>query len=171
MLRTPLSLVLVAALIAPACGGVQSTRPTVPDTVVKRVEQQPLPPDPADEPLPDGIPPGEWVEPVEAGACAGKAPPCPEKSGILVSEARAVRDAKYRVRYKELRKNYEADRVVWGAHRELYEERLKLADREIQDLQPNWWDRNKLQIGVVGGVIIGIATSVAILAVTDEVRQ
>ena len=172
-MQTPLllSVVVVAALIAPACGGVRPTRPTVPNSVIKRVEQRPLPPDPATEPLPDGVPKVEWVRPLERGECEKAPKPCPAVSGLAISEARAFRDAKYRIRYKELRSNYGADRQVWGAHRELYETRLGLADQTIQDLQPRWWDRNKFQIGVVGGVILGIITSVAILAVTEEVRK
>ena len=134
-MQTPLllSVVVVAALIAPACGGVRPTRPTVPNSVIKRVEQRPLPPDPATEPLPDGVPKVEWVRPLERGECEKAPKPCPAVSGLAISEARAFRDAKYR--------------------------------------QPGWWDRNKFQIGVVGGVILGIITSVAILAVTEEVRK
>ena len=122
----------------------------------------------AEEKLPEGIPKGESIKAIERGECDKAAKPCPVESGLFVSEARAVRDGKYRIQYKELRSNYIADRQVWGSHRELYETRLKLADKEIQNLQPGWWDRNKFQLGVVGGVVLGIATSVAILSVTDR---
>jgi hypothetical protein len=152
--------------------------PTVPNSVIKRVEERELPPDPGEEKIPEEIPKGNWVEPIEKGECLDvngtpdpdTVRPCPSKSGIAVSEERAFRDGLYRVRYKQLRKLYVADRDVWSAHRELYEERLKLADKAIHDLQPSWFDRNKMQLGVIGGVVLGIATSVAILYVTEDVR-
>jgi hypothetical protein len=171
-----LACALVCALVC-ACAGYKPYVPTVPEGT-KRVESTPLPPDPAKEPLPDGFAKGEWVEPLEAGSCLDKkgettaeAVPCPARSGIAVSEERAYRDGLYRVRYKELRTTCEADRQVWGAHRELYEGRLKLADQAIQDLQPKWWDRHKFQIGTIGGIILGVAATVAILAVTEEVQE
>jgi hypothetical protein len=96
--------------------------------------------------------------------------PCPTESGIVVSEERAYRDGFYRIEYGLLLQNYDSDRTVWSAHRELYEERLRLADRAIQDLQPGWWERNKFQLGVAGGMVLGIAASVAILAATEDFR-
>lgn len=163
-----------------ACAGPpRAYVPTVPDSVMKRVEGRELPPDPATESLPEGLPAGDWVEPIEKGECLDddgtpdlSAPrPCPLRSGIAVSEERAYRDGLFRARYRELRENYKADRMVWGAHRELYETRLEAADKVIQNLQPNWWDRNKLQLGLVGGVVLGIATTIAVLAVTEEIRE
>jgi hypothetical protein len=167
---------LALAIVCFGCAGPRFQVPTVPDSVIKRVEARELPPDPAVEPIPDNIPSGDWVSPIEKGECLdesgtpedGAPNPCPVESGLVISEERAYRSALYRIRYRELRKTYESDRMVWSAHRELYEERLKLAGQAIEDLQPNWWDRNKLPMGVVGGVVLGIATSVAILSVTDR---
>lgn len=176
-MRPSFACALACALVC-ACAGYRPYVPTVPEGT-KRVETVPLPPDPAAEPLPEGYAKGDWVEPLEAGSCLDKkgetvaeaSAPCPLRSGIAISEERAYRDALYRTRYKELRTTCEADRQVMGAHRELYEGRLKLADQAIQDLQPGWWDRHKFQIGTVGGIILGAAATIAILAVTDEVRQ
>lgn len=168
----------LVALSLFACAGPRPYAPTVPDSLSKRVEQRELPPDPAKEKLPSETPSGDWVMPLERGECLderGRAVseatvPCPAKSGVAVSEERAYRDGLFRIRYTELRKTFEADRQVWSAHRELYEERLKLADKAIHDLQPGWWDRNKLEVGLIGGTVIGIVTSVAILYVMDEVN-
>lgn len=143
-----------------ACASTLPTPPTVP--VEKRAEEQPLPADPEEEKLDPNVPKGVWVEPQEANSCATG---CPAKSGILVSEERAVRDGLYRIRYRELRTNYTADRKVWAAHRELYEKRLQLADQAIQKLQPTWWERHKLQLGVVGGFVLGSALTIAIFAI------
>jgi hypothetical protein len=164
-MRTLLPLVVVFLV---ACGGFKPTVPTVPDDVRKRVELRELPEDPAEITLPDGLPPGDWVVAYESKLCEMVG--CHDKDGLVVSEERAWRDAMYRIKYRELRRFYRADQTVWDVHRELYETRLMLADQEIQRLQPSWWDKNKLQFGVVGGLIMGIATSVAILAVTDDVR-
>ena len=134
-----LAFVVVGAF---ACGGLRPYVPTVPESVVKRVEQRPLAPDPAIEPLPDGIPQGDWVEPLTKGDVA-------PKSGILSSEERAFRDAKYRIRYRAQRKNYEADRRVWAAARS---ERLRPSRRRFgaarpripgPDCPPRWHCRHR----------------------------
>ena len=173
-------IMILASVLMSACASQRSAYvPTVPESAIKRVEEQPLPPDPAEEPIPDEIPKGDWVVALDKGECLDEngvpensaTRPCPADSGIAVSEERAYRDGLYRLRYKELRKNYTADKQVWGVHRELYEERLKLSHKAIQDLQPSWWDRNKLSVGVVLGIVTGVATSVAILTVTEAVRD
>lgn len=153
--------------------------PTVPLTPEKRVEMRALPPDPATEVLPPGTPPGEWVEPVEAGSCldkqgkpvSGAPSPCPAKSGIETSEARAARDAMYRIRYPELRKTFEADRAVWAAHRELYETRLEDASKALRAAEPNWFQRNAFQLGTVGGFILGAGMAVAITFAVNQVSN
>jgi len=158
-MRTYLPIVIVFMV---SCGGLRPPTPTVPDSAIKRVEEAPLPPDPSIEPPPDGVPSEEWVEPHEPGTCSGK-------PGILISEGRAARDARFRIRYRELRTICEVDREVWKAHRDLYETRLGLAVRTIQSLQPGWWDRNKFQLGVVGGMVIGVAASALILTTMNVV--
>lgn len=142
-----------------ACAGTLPTAPTVPDA--KRVEKEQLPPDPENEPLDANVPRGIWVKSLEANSCAQG---CPTDSGIFVSEERAVRDGKYRLRYRELRTTFEADRAVFAAQRELYETRLKLADQAIQRLQPGWWETHKFQIGTIGGFVLGTAAAIAIFA-------
>jgi hypothetical protein len=150
---------LILALFLAACGPLP-TPPTVAES--KRVELAPLPPDPAEEKLEGNVPRGDWVEPQEANSCTAG---CPAKAGILVSEERAVRDGLYRVRYRELRLTYTADRQVWQAHRELYEKRLQLADQAIQKLQPSWWDRHKVALGVIGGFVLGSALTIGVYAI------
>ena len=177
MTKLRLSSLACACALVSACAGYRPYVPTVPQGT-NRVEVKPLPPDPAEAALPEGFAKGDWAEPLEVGGCLDKAGnqtvemfPCPARSGILLSEEKAWRVGLYQIRYRELRRNYSADQEVWGVHRELYETRLKLADQAIQDMQPGWWDRHKFQIGTVGGIIIGVAASVAILSVTDEVKQ
>jgi hypothetical protein len=166
---------LVLALASSACVNKYVTPPTVP-VGEKRVEAIPLPPDPATEdmgtfckssglpespPCPDAAALNDQrVEPLEQGDPAPFA-------GLIFGEGRVYRDGLYRIRYRELRSNYEADRKVWVAHRELYETRLGLADKAIRDLQPNWWERNAFTLGVFGGTTLGIVMSVAIFAVAN----
>lgn len=149
--------------------GCATAAPLVPTIPVERqVELEPLPPDPEEEALPSGTPPAEWVEPLEVNSCfdstTGKAvnKPCPAKSGVAMSEAKAVKLAGYKIRYRELRQNYVSDRKVFAAQRELYETRLRLADKAIQDLQPSWLDRHKAEIGIVGGFILGAGATIAV---------
>jgi hypothetical protein len=140
-----------------------------------RVEEEPLPADPETEKLEGNVPPEDWVEPLEPGACldssgkpvAGAPKPCPVRAGIAMSEAKAARFGLYKIRYKELRTDFVSDRNVWKAQRELYEKRLQLADQAIQDLQPGWWDRHKAEFGVIGGFVLGAAMTIAIVSVAN----
>jgi hypothetical protein len=151
---------LVLALASSACVNKYVTPPTVP-VGEKRVEAIPLPPDPATEDM------GTFCK----SSGLPESPPCPDAAALndqrVFGEGRVYRDGLYRIRYRELRSNYEADRKVWVAHRELYETRLGLADKAIRDLQPNWWERNAFTLGVFGGTTLGIVMSVAIFAVAN----
>ena len=113
--------------------------------------------------MPEGIPtsPGEEaVDPIEEGEVA-------PRSGILISEARAARDALFRVRYTELRRTYEADRQVWAAHRELYEEQIRRDREALEKAQPDWWDRNDGTVIGMVAFIAGAALTVGLAAAID----
>jgi hypothetical protein len=149
-MRALLSLVLIFTI---GCATPSAYVPTV--AVERRIEEKPLPPDPATEPLPTGTPSGDWLEPAEKGQTL-------TRSGILISEARATRDGIFRIRYPELRRNYEADRQVWMAHRELYEARLKAADEALKKAEPGWWQQHGPALGMVAGFLVGAALTVAL---------
>ena len=150
------------------CAGIKPAEPYVPKDDWE--ETKTLPPHPEDIKLYPKTKKGDWIEPSIVGSCIGANGdirpelgfPCPPKSGLLVSEERVARDILYRSEYKRLRTFYEADRLVWRAHRALYEERLKLAQERINELRPNWWERNAFQIGIGGGLVLGVSL-VAIL--------
>lgn len=146
----------------------------------RRPETRPLPPDPSAETLPTGTQTNaDWVEPLEAGSCldaqgrplADAPRPCPVRSGIAVGEARAARDAMYRIRYRELRLVYESDREVWGVQRSLYEGQLGRADQHIRSLQPSWFQQNALGLGIAGGFMLGAAACISIFAVTSAAAR
>lgn len=173
-----LVLVLVPFVLAGCATTSTAYVPTVAITPEKRVEMRPLPPDPAKEALPPGTPQTDWVEPLEAAGCldkAGKAvsgasSPCPARSGLLSSEARASRDALFRLRYPELRQTFEADRAVWAAQRDLYETRLEQADTALKKAEPGWFQEHALQLGVIGGFVLGAGMTVAITFAVHQTK-
>lgn len=172
-------LLAILVLSAMGCGAGAAQRPAHPpaDPLVpdaRRPEVRPLPPDPATEPFPEGTPadPAEgYVEPIEAGQCAEMEYPCPSVSGILISEARAVRDAMFRIRYPQLREYYVADRQVWKAHRELYETQIESQREEIERLQPSWWERNDGTILAAVGVVAGVAVTVLVTFAVNQAGE
>jgi hypothetical protein len=118
----------------------------------KWVEEKPLGEDAAKTklPLPKGADATERVEAIEEGAAAPFA-------GVVVNEARALRDAQFRIAYPGMRERYEADRGVFSAHRLFYETQLAQAEDEVSKLQPSWWDEHKGDLAFVGGFILGAA--------------
>lgn len=140
--------------------------PTVPIGEQHRPEMRELPPDPGATPP---TPSEDWALPIEAATCT-----TPEQyvfdvpAGIELSEEKVERCLLYRTRYNEMRTIYESDRMVWGAQRELYEERLRLAGEEIYNLQPDWWDENKFAIGAAIGVVLGIGVSLGVYAAAEN---
>jgi len=168
---------IVLGVFISGCGGAPTVnlRPVVVES--RRPELRELPPDVALEALPEGIPshpPENYVQPLEYGQCVVadgsvvSEGPCPDVSGILVSEARAARDAMYRIRYVELRRVFEADRRVWSAHRELYEAQIVEYRQELIRLQPGWWDEHKGEILAVVGFVTGaVLTVIVTYAVTQ----
>jgi hypothetical protein len=170
-------LCVVLGIILFGCGTATSgqVRPMVAED--RRPEARTLPQDPRLEALPEGTPsdlPENFVEPVDEGSCISDrgavvaSGPCPAYNGIAVSEARAARDAMFRIRYQELRQTYEADRQVWAAHRELYEAQIARGREEIARLQPTWWDRHGFAVGVASGFVIGAAVTIAITFAVGE---
>lgn len=143
--------------------------PLIPE--ISRPEKQPLPADPEAEALPPEVPKERWVRPLEAGSCTdadgkavpGSTKPCPPTSGILSSEARALQDGRFRLRYRELRTIVEQDRRIFDIQRSYYEVEIAKMDHRIKLLQPGWLDRNGLSIGVVGGFVVGISAASLLL--------
>lgn len=172
----PAVLVLVALAVLGTMGGCVRAQTIPPEIPVTRVpETRALPQTPDEAPRPSEIPAGDWVEALEAGSCADNmgrviadsTRPCPARSGIATSEERAWRDGLFRVRYRELRVWYEADRSVWAAQRELYEARIRATDAALRAAQPGWWDRNALPIGLLGGFALGVALVVSVSALAQ----
>lgn len=167
-------LVVIVVLFSFGCGASQTpqVRPLVAEG--RRPEAREQVQDVRDEPLPEGTPttPGEdYVMPVTAGECEGVTETCPAESGLMVSEARANRDALYRIRYREMRDTYDADRMVWAAHRELYEAQVAADREEIARLQPTWWERHDGTVLTAVGVVVGAAITVAITFAVNQASE
>jgi hypothetical protein len=154
------------------CAQEQQLAPTIRES--RHVESRVLPVDPAFVALPEGFSTEDWVEPLEAASCVEEGAivggiQCPSRSGIVVSEARAWRDAQYRIGYQELRRLYEADRQVWQSQRELYEVQIQMDRQELERSRPRWWDRNKGLVLLGVGLIIGAGFVVGMTAILSEV--
>lgn len=154
---------LVLSLLTACAARIPAPVLAPPENLVE-VEKNPMPPNPETEDI--GSATGEWVVPIEAGSCLNALGPCPALSGIEMGEAKAARFGLYKIRYRELRTDFESSRDVWTAQRSLYAKKLDDANHTIQDMQPGWWDRNKGQIGTVGGFVLGTLFTVSIVYVT-----
>jgi len=159
---------LLIVLCCAGCVHKLDVRPPIVDSS-KWVEEELLPPHPKSLPLPDGLLAADEriVLPIESGTCdpGGSGhddPECQDLNGILISEARAHRDAMYRIQYEELRARYEQDRAVWGAHRNLYERQIALDLEHLERASPSWWEQHDGQVLGLIGFGIGAAVTLGL---------
>lgn len=86
--------------------------------------------------------------------------------GILMSEAKALRAAEYKIAYDELRGLYSIDIQVWAEKEKVYHDNLERADKQIIKLEKKLdspWNRYKFAIGM--GLGFGLAVILAVLTV------
>lgn len=153
------SALLAAFFLASACSA------TVPQQADKRTLPNPLvaaklPERPDAQPVP---PAADWVIALSEGETVPEG-----QAGILMSQEKAARAAKYVVGYNELRQLYEVDLRTWGREREIYERHLALADAEVERMRQkavrSFWERHAPEVAMVLGVVIGAAVTVSIVA-------
>lgn len=93
--------------------------------------------------------------------------------GIMLSQEMAVAAGRLRVSYDELRGLYQVDLRTMDREREIYERNLQLSDdeiqRQIQRAERSWLEQNAGVLGLVGGILIGVAVSIGILAAMNGV--
>lgn len=82
--------------------------------------------------------------------------------GIVITEKRALENAKEKIELKELRNTHAIDSRTWAFKENKYEEGLKERDKKIEEMN-NFWQRNKFEFGVVGGFILGVGITIAIV--------
>lgn len=124
-----------------------------------------------DRPDTEEIPPEEdWALSVDDYEVA----PGDRRSGVLLSDAKARRAARFRVSYDELRALYEVDIRTWGRERDIFEHALTDADAEVARLrvaaQRSFWEQNDGTIGLVVGLILGAAVVSGAAAVVAEIH-
>jgi len=112
----------------------------------------------------DAIPSAaSWVIPMEAGETVPDG-----RSGILMSQEKAMRSARYIVSYDELRRLYEVDLNTWGREREIYESYLIASEAETKRAwtaaERSWFDRNAPHLALIGGFVVGAVLTVSIVA-------
>lgn len=95
----------------------------------------------------------------------------PDWPGILVSEARANRDALCRIAYRELRSRYSADRGVWKAHRDAYETKIKEDAQRIEELQPGFWDEYGEHVVGILGFTLGVISAIAMANALNDASE
>lgn len=148
------------------CATLQPVPLTVPESHI--VENKALPIDPRD--VETGAIGPEWTTPMDEEECispkgdmVSNTWPCPGKGGILYSEAKSARMGAYVLSYKQLRSNYEQDRLVWASQRALYEGRLSDAGTALQLARPGWFKEHAFELGILAGFLVGAGASVAIV--------
>jgi len=148
-------------------------------------DEKELPPDPGATPIPEdqawaygttGTEDLEGDEPYEGDVVCvkvGLGAPKLQVSGlvllpggILMSEAKALRAADYKIAYTELRGLYSIDLQVWAEKERIYRDNLERADKQIIKLDKQLnskWNRYKFAVGM--GIGFGLAVVLAILTV------
>lgn len=104
-----------------------------------------------------------WVISAEEGEIVPEG-----RSGILMSQEKAMRAARYVVSYDELRRLYEVDLNTWGREREIYERYLIASEAETKRAwtaaERSWWERNAPHIALIGGFVVGAVLTASIVA-------
>lgn len=105
------------------------------------------------EAIPQKIPVKQW--PKGTIVAVEKGNPAPF-SGVLFTEERAMEAGKVRVAYDEVHSIAVINRQLSNIVINVVNKQLAAADEEIAKLkasQNSWWNRNKLAIGIVIGVV------------------
>ena len=162
-------LIAVMLVVAVSCGGapqVEVIEHTLPDPLFSRE----LPERPAKVPLDKRLSVSVSECIVEGSNPLQKTPP-----GIMMSKEMAMRAARLKVAYDEIRGLYEIDLATMDREREVYERHLKAADDEIVEwrikARRSWFEKNKGTVGLVLGVVTGAALTVGIAAAVDQATE
>lgn len=121
-----------------------------------------LPERPDSEPIPEGE---DWVVPVSVGEMV-------DAPGVCMSDAKAMRSARYVVAYNEIRSLYQSDLRTWNREREIYQRYLHDAESQVQywreKSRRTWWERHAAQVGLAAGVVIGAGLAVGLVYGLNE---
>lgn len=85
--------------------------------------------------------------------------------GVCMTEARSLLMADEKIELKELKQTHAVDLKLWLFKEDQYKLGLKERDERLaqqEEALNGFWNRNKFEIGVVGGFIIGAALTIGI---------
>jgi hypothetical protein len=98
--------------------------------------------------------------------------------GILLSEDKAMSAANLRISYDELYRLAESDRKYLMTVVEIQEKTLQLGDQrirrlegELSEIRNSWWNNNKMEVGIVVGVVLGIAVTAGTGAIWVKIKE
>lgn len=120
-----------------------------------------------------------YQPPTEGGQTAGLQLEDPAPfDGVLLSEDLALKAAELRINYDEVYRLAIADRKYMLAIIEIQEGLLYKADqtidykeKQLKDIRDDWWQKNKLQVGIVTGVLLGVGLTLATGAIWAKIEE
>ena len=159
----------LAILFFLSCGS------TTTEEIVWRTLPDPLFLDELPDPPAEVPPDKRMVLSVSECIVEGSDPPSKTAPGILMSQEMAMRAARLKVSYDEMRGLYKVDLATMDRERGIYERHLKAADDEIIEWRErsrrSWWEKNRGLVGLVGGVVVGAAMTIGIAAAIDQATE
>lgn len=165
-MRALVAIILCFMVACASTPQTEATEHTLPDPLFT----QELPEPPAE------VPPDKRLA-VAVSECTVEGSDPPEKTppGILMSQEMAMRAARLKVAYDEVRGLYEVDLRTMDRERAVYQRHLKAADDEIAEwrikARRSWWERNGAQVMLGVGVALGAAFAVGMAAALDGVTD
>ena len=158
----------VVILLAMAVGCASTPQPVAQRTLPDSTFESEIPPEPERPARISTIPVEQCV--VGEGEEAEETGP-----GILFSDESAAYVGRLRIGYDELRRLYIIDSRTRERERQIYERALSNADEEIQRqaqrAERTWWEQHGGVVGLVSGIVVGVAATIGVLAATEEVRS
>lgn len=155
----------VVILLTVAVGCASTPQPVAQRTLPDPTFESEIPPEP-ERPARISTTPVEQCQ-VDDGGTTGP--------GVLFDMDSAAYVGRLRIGYDELRRLYIIDSRTRERERQIYERALSNADEEIQRqaqrAERTWWEQHGGVVGLVSGIVVGVAATIGVLAATEEVRS
>jgi len=160
-------LACLALMVVAGCGPVIHESP--PSTAIFEPIKISLPPEPADVPADKRIVLSVSECEVE-GERGTKTPP-----GIYMTQEMAMRVARVKGAYDELRGLYAVDLRTIERERAVYERQMGMAEAEIEEWRErsrrSWFEKNRGWLGLSIGLVVGAGFAVGMAATLDWVVE
>jgi hypothetical protein len=120
-----------------------------------------------------------YQPPTDGGQTAGLSLDDPAPfDGVLLSEDLALKAGELRINYDEVYRLALADRKYMLSVIEIQEKQLYRADAiidqkeaQLREIRDDWWQKNKLQVGIVVGLVAGVGLSLATGAIWAKIEE